>query len=478
CNPSRASVTTGLRPETTKVLGNGDDYDDFAPDDLPFIAGVLKQKGAHTAQTGKLMHKWKYAFKVIDQFDQVEMEKPFASDSGVIIDLEPDRGPFSGIQKYRSGLIPDIIQPIPDKNWVWVPHPVHDSALQSLYKEKMDRLAAGEENTWTLRKPFQQYHAEMLGDAGFLETHTDDGVVTRLGVKMIEDFAKEGKQFFLNVGLYAPHTPLLAPKKYMDLFDTSKIEISTATRDKDVNVPGIAVRNGRNYDLFNGYYPQFSPTPARQKLAIASHYACGAMIDDQVGMLLKAIEDNGIAENTIVILWADHGFHLGEHGCWSKFTIFEQSTHVPLVVYVPGAKGNGKSCNQLVELVDMLPTMCDMWGIEKDQRFEGLSFVDLLENPDQEWKKAAYSMVPKPIRGRSVSTKKYRFGEYQDVRNEKNVPADTIMVYELYDLEKDPFEQHNLAGEAEYAEILAEHKRLLHEGWKSALPDKYKKKRN
>lgn len=471
CNPSRASLTTGTRPDRNKVYGNPEDYDVYAPLDLPFIAGILKQKGAHTAQTGKLMHKWKHAFSVIDQFDQIEMEKPFATDSGVVVDLEPDRGPFTGIINYTN-IIPEVVQtPIPERNWVWVPDPVHDSALVTMDSIEQAKLAAGEPNTWALRKPFQQYHAEMAGNDGLLPEHTEDGVCARLGVKMIEDFAKEGKQFFLNVGFYAPHTPLLAPQKYMDLFDTSKIEISTATRDKDQGVPEIAVRKGQNYDIFNGMYPQFAPTPERQKMAIAAYYACGSLVDDQVGLLLKTLEDNGLSKNTIVILWADHGFHLGEHGCWSKFTVFEQSIRVPLIVYVPGAKGNGQSCDEIVELVDMLPTMCDLWGIDQDPRFEGISFAPLLENPKQEWKKAAFSWVPRPLNGRAVRSKQFKYAEY---RATTALPAEEEPIaVELYDLETDPYEQVNLAGRPAYAKIEAEHKKMLYDGWKSALPVSY-----
>ena len=471
CNPSRASVTTGLRPDATGVYGNGDHFDEHAPDDIPFVADILKRKGAHTAQTGKLMHKWKHAYDVIDHFDQIEMEKPFAGADGIVIDQEPDRGPFSGIQKYTE-MIPDVVPEIPHRDWVWVPHPVHDSALQAEDSIKKARLAAGEPDSWPLRKPFQQYHAEMLGDVGYGVDHTEDGMVGALGVKMIEDFAKEGKQFFLNVGFYAPHTPLLANQEFLDLYDTADIKISTATRDKDINVPDVAIRFGNNYDVFNGMYPQFEPTPARQKLAIQSHYACGSEIDFHVGKLLKALEDNGIAENTIVILWADHGFHLGEHGCWSKFTVFEQSTRVPLIVYVPGAKGNGKSCDEIVELVDLLPTMCDLWEIEKEESFEGISFVSLLDNPELSWKKAAFCMVPKPLGGRSVRTKRYKYAEY---RKSNDLPQDSDPIaIELYDLETDPYEQHNLAGLSEYAEIEKEHKDMLYKGWTSALPENLK----
>jgi len=221
----------------------------------------------------------------------------------------------------------------------------------------------------------------------------------------------------------------------------------------------------------NGMYPQFKPTPSRQKLAIASHWACVSLVDDQIGLLLESLENNGIADNTIVIVWADHGFHLGEHGCWSKFTIFEQSTRVPLIVYVPGAEGNGQECNEIVELVDLLPTMCDLWGIEKDERYEGLSFTTLIEKPETPWKKAAFTMVPKPLNGRSVRTKQFKYAEYTKGKNALPGTEEPIAI-ELYDLDNDPYEQINLVDKEEYTEIQLEHKKLLHQGWKAAIPEK------
>lgn len=468
CNPSRASITTGLRPESTGIWGNGDDFDVHYTEDMPYLAGILRQNGAWMAQTGKLMHKWHSSFDVINQFDQIEMEKPFATSGGRVIDHEPERGPFTGIQKYTDRMT-ELIPPIPPRTWTWNPDPFYDSILRVKDTEKKSRLAAGEPDTWDLRKPFQQYHAEMLGDHGFAEPHTEDGMITRVAIKMIEDCVKEGRQFFLNVGYYAPHTPLQAPKEFVNMYDTAQIRISPVTREKDRGVPDVAVRFGNNYDIFNGMYPQFSPTPERQKLAIQSYYATSSLIDHQVGLLMDALEENGIADKTIVILWSDHGFHLGEHGCWSKFTVFEESTRVALVVHVPGAKGNGRSSNAIVELVDLLPTMCDLWGIGQDERFEGTSFVPVLEDPGRPWKKAAFTMVPSPLRGQSVRTDRYRYTEYR--RNTMDVKEGEPFEVELYDLETDPHEQHNLAGDPAFSEIRSEMRSLLVKGWKAALPE-------
>ncbi len=468
-NPSRASLVTGLRPETIGVFGNADDMDNFVTAEHPNIAKSLKQNGAWTAQTGKLMHKWFHSFNVINHFDQIEMEKPFFNENGVVVDLEPKRGPFKGVTKYKT-IIPEFLPAGEARDWRWVPDKKHDAMLQKLQHTRDSILATGAPSTWEIRAPFQQYHAEMLGDMGFEEKYSDDGLVTLLGESMIADFAKEKKQFFLNVGLYAPHTPLLAPKPFVDMYDTAQIQISTRTRDKDQGVPDIAVRKGRNYDIFNGYYPEFSPTPERQKLAIQAYYATSSFVDAQIGRLIKSLEDNGLSDNTIICVVADHGFHLGEHGCWSKFTVFEESNRVPFVLYVPGAKANGKKVDALVELIDIFPTFCDLWGVDKDPRLEGLSFTPLLDNPKQKWKKAAFSMAPKPLNAHAVRSKRYRYAEY--LPTERLADGNPPVAVELYDHKNDPNEHINLAGNPKYKKVEAAMKEMLYKGWKAALPKK------
>ena len=468
CNPSRASIATGMRQDSHKVFGNPDDFDKCAPDGLPFIADMLKKNGAHTAQLGKLMHKWKYTKTKINTFDQVEYEKPFATNDGEIIDTEDYRDFYKGEVKYRD-VIPSIIPEIPKRDWVYVPNREVDNRMQRLAFVRDSLVAAGVPDSWDIRKPFQQMDAEQIGNSGFLPEQYEDGILARVASEMLKDYAKSGNQFFLNIGFYAPHTPLLAPEKYVKMYENADIQISPYTADKDNGVPMQAKRFGHNYDIFNGLYPEYAPTEKRQKEAIAAYYACGTYVDDQVGILLNTLENTGLDKNTIVILWADHGFHLGEHGLWSKFTLFEQSTKAPLIVYVPGAKGNGKKCDEIVELVDMLPTMCDLWNVPKDSRFESTSFAPLLDNPELPWKEAAFSICPKPVNGRSVRTKQYKYAEY--FKKETDLPGVTEPnAVELYDLFSDPYEQTNLAGKEEYQETQAKLKQMLIDGWSKAVP--------
>jgi arylsulfatase A-like enzyme len=178
-------------------------------------------------------------------------------------------------------------------------------------------------------------------------------------------------------------------------------------------------------------------------------------------MVLDTLEETGLAKNTIVVFFADHGFHLGEHGVWSKYTLFESTTRVPLIVRVPGVPGNGKTCHELVELVDLVPTLGDLVGLDLPNNLEGTSFVLLLANPSQPWKKAAFTEWGD--NGNTMRTKRYRYTErlYQGE-----------LVVELYDHETDPWETVNLAENPAYAATRAELAKLFHTGWKAAFPPK------
>lgn len=297
----------------------------------------------------------------------------------------------------------------------------------------------------------------------------EDGRIARSAAGLLDQLARSGKQFFLTVGLYSTHTPLLAPRKYVDLYPSEEMTLTPATREKDQRVPDVARRFGQNYDIFNGLYPEFGPTAERRRQAIAAYYACASYVDAQIGIILDALQQTGLESNTMVILFSDHGFQLGEHGCWSKFTLFEQSTRVPLIIRIPGMKTGGKACDRFVELVDVLPTICDLWGLEPDDRFEGLSFVPLLADPERRWKEAAFSTVPIRGLGRSVRTERYRYAEYRKSTALPIAESEPV-ARELYDLEADPYEQRNLVDDPAYAIAVAEHAALLRGGWRAALP--------
>ncbi len=189
---------------------------------------------------------------------------------------------------------------------------------------------------------------------------------------------------------------------------------------------------------------------------MAAYYACISFVDAQVGVVMHALDEFDLWRNTIVVFYSDHGYHLGEHGgLWHKMSLFEESARVPLAIVAPQAKGNGKSCSRLVELVDIYPTLVDLCGLPKVEGLEGYSLRPLLEDPEAQWKPAAYTQVLREgFMGRSVRTARWRYTEWDEGRHG----------IELYDHEADPREQFNLAGDAKWADVQTELRRLLRQG--------------
>jgi uncharacterized sulfatase len=450
CNPSRASFVTGLYPDSSRIFSNDESMDELVPPDAPSLAATLATKpGAWLAQTGKLVHKWEDAGRFAKGFHRIEYAHRY--------DIPPG---FQGeLVKLPHGPV-DTGDDV-EKEAFFVPDKTASTKLRALHAEREAALAAGKPDNWTIRKPFQQYFAEQIGDSGLDAASMEDGRIARSTAKLLGKIAEKRQPFFLSVGFYSTHTPLLAPKEFVEIYDPGKIELSPTDPANDQGIPNIAKRNGQNYDIFNGMYPEFKATPERQRAAIAAYYACASYVDAQIGIVLDALEENGLAQNTIVIVFSDHGFHLGEHGLWSKFTLFEESTRVPLIIRAPGRAGNGKTSNSIVELVDLFPTLCDLWQIEKPAKLQGRSFIRVLDNPSLPFKQSARSVVTLGGLGRSIRTQTHRYAEYHAGRPLPD-PTSTPLAVELYDLIKDPREQFNLAMNPEHS-LLAEslRKKLL-----------------
>ena len=443
CNPSRASLVTGLRADSTRVFRNSDIPDDLVPASAPSMADLLQgPDDAFSASLGKLTHKWNESVRFAKGFDQIHYSHHYDNVPGIAtVFMELERGPAGiGEAEEEFGYLADRAVA---------------KRLIRLRNERDNKLEAGAEDNWELRRPFQQLYAEQVGNSGLDAASMEDGRVARATARLIREHAHDSQPFFIVAGFYAPHTPLLAPREFVELYDPSTTPLSPATVDKDKGVPAVARRNGANYDIFNGLYPEFGPTEERQKAAIAAYYACASYVDSQIGLVLDALEESGSNENTIIVFVSDHGFHLGEHGCWSKFTLFEQSTRVPLIVHVPANPANGSRCDEIVEMVDILPTLCDYRDVKKPAVFEGTSFVELVANPTAQGKDAAFSCITLGGLGRSVRTKRFRYTEYRRdlARPSKDLPP---FARELYDLENDPWEQVNLVHDPAYAKVLKE----------------------
>lgn len=417
CNPSRTAFLTGLRPLTTGVTANGHVMDEVMPPDVSTLPEMLKARGIYTAVVGKFFHRLDYAEKQIAAFDRIEHYQRPTGWSGP----EP-------VLKF-----PPVPRPAG-----WEPAPKDQSSRE--YVE------------WRRR------HSDRYGDSGLTREQEGDYRMAATAAALLEEFAKSDRQFFLALSQSRPHTPLIAPKEYVALYDPAALPDFPAPPDSLVNFPYPKRATGGNPDIFT----QQQPTLEQAKAALAAYYACLTMVDDNIGMVLETLEKTGLAENTIVIFLGDHGFHLGDHGFWSKYSMLEATHRAPLIVRVPGAAGNGKVCDEIVEFVDLVPTLGELLKMEVPKNVEATSFVPLLEDPGRPWKKAAFIVEDDgDAFGQAVRTKRYRYMEFS-----KKAPIPAA----LYDLEKDPWETVNLVDDPAYAEVRRELAELLHAGWQAALP--------
>ncbi len=264
----------------------------------------------------------------------------------------------------------------------------------------------------------------------------------------------EDKPFFLAVGFVRPHLPFSAPKKYWDLYDRNDLPMPEFV-DAPKDAPLFAVKR-------RGEIMAFKPIPTTEpfpeditRQLIHGYYASVSYMDAQVGRLLDGLEAHGFADNTIVVLWGDHGWHLGDHGSWTKHSNYEQSNRIPIIIKAPGVARPGTSTHQLTETVDLYPTLASLAGLlqpETVQPIDGQDLTPVLKNGKKRLRPYAYHSFPKGGRvGRAIRNDRYRIVEWKG--------NDSDIVYELYDYQEDPLETANIAGSDPAA--LAKMKALL-----------------
>ncbi|HET6573417.1 MAG TPA: sulfatase [Fimbriiglobus sp.] len=266
-------------------------------------------------------------------------------------------------------------------------------------------------------------------------------------VKLLE--ANKDRPFFLACGFFRPHTPYVAPKKYFEMYPTESIKLPEVPEDHRQSAPDLAFGSSRK--------EHGTMTDAQRREAIQAYYAATTFMDAQLGKVLAALDRLKLADKTVVVFLSDHGYHLGEHGLWQKMSLFENSARVPLVIYDPRAKGNGKTCTRTVELVDLHATLADLCELTAPKT-DGTSLKPLLDDPSAKWTEPAYTQVARggkkkgnPVMGRSVRTERYRYTEWDG--GKRGV--------QLYDYQTDPKELRNLADDPKYAGSVKEMKELL-----------------
>ena len=260
-----------------------------------------------------------------------------------------------------------------------------------------------------------------------------DGMIADKGISDLRRLKAMDKPFFLALGFLKPHLPFNAPKKYWDMYKRDEIDLAdNPFRPK--GAPDAALHNWGELRAYAGIPPKGPLSDEQARTLIHGYYACVSYTDAQIGKVLAELERLGLRENTIVILWGDHGWNLGEHGLWCKHCNFETSLHSPLIVTAPGVKGGQKS-NALTEYLDIYPSLCELCELPIPVHVQGKSFVPLLRNPNQPWKKAVFSRY---FRGDSVKTDRYRYTQWRDKKGKVNARM-------LYDHRVDLVENVNIA---------------------------------
>jgi arylsulfatase A-like enzyme len=380
CGASRASLMTGIRPSPNRFVG----YRTWAERDAPGIPTLndhFKANGYHTASFGKVFH---HAADSKDGW------------SG------PNRRPGDGWTGY-----------VLEKN---------------IARTNNDKPGRG-----------YPYEAADKPDSRYLDYKIADAAMEHMATRKNED-----KPWFLAVGLYKPHLPFAAPKKYWDLYSKEDIHLPPNYESPE-NAPGTALHNSGELRSYRGV-PESGPvSDDMARRMIHGYYACVSFADAQVGRLLDRLEKTGQAQNTIVVLWGDHGWQLGEHGMWCKHCTFETSMQVPLIVRAPGMDDNQRT-RGLTELIDLYPSLCELTGLPKPDHLDGRSFVPLLKNPDRSWKAAA---VGRFRAGDTIRTPRYRYSEYRAKGGRGQIRARM-----LYDHQIDPAETVNIAGRADVKAVI------------------------
>ena len=399
CNPSRTSMLTGLRPETIGVVGNHIHFRSNQPD-VVTLPQYFKQQGYQTQAIGKIFHGVFPEGASKTKWDT--MGDP-ASWSSPAIRFGP-RYYFT-----EEGV----------------------ASAKKAFEKSYPRL--GQQGVdWTERLVFGlATEAPDVPDERFY-----DGKVAVTAVATLQKLKGSSRPFFLAVGFIKPHSPFVAPKKYFDLYDDMTVASSSEFPQGAPRMAGHSSGEIRRYtDQPNK--GEFSPTnEVRLRHAYA---ACVSFIDAQVGIVLDELDRLGLADNTIVCVLGDHGYHLGEQGLWGKTTNFELDTRVPLIVRTPGMKAQDKKSQSLVELVDVYPTLIDAAGLPANPKLEGESFLSLLDDASLDTKGFALSQYPRGnVMGYSLRTNSQRLTQWRKSDG-------SVVATELYDYDESPIERQNVA---------------------------------
>jgi iduronate 2-sulfatase len=380
CNPSRSSLLSGMRPDTTRIFGNGVRIREHFPD-VVTLPQLFKNNGYFSGRIGKIFH-----YGVPDMIGTSGKDDP----------------------------------------------PSWDQVVNPRGRDKDDEKDVINFTAWQTNIGAALTWMEAKGT----DAEQTDGKVANETIKMLE--AHKGGPFFIACGFYRPHVPDIATKPYFDLYPLENVTLPVEPPGHVTNIPPIALTvKPANYGLDEVKLRTFK----------RAYHAATSFVDAQLGRVMEAVQRLGLEDNTVIVVWSDHGWCLGEHGQWQKLLLFEESAHVVLMIKVPHANDDGQTCPRTVELVDLYPTLADLCGLTPPDWLQGRSLRPLLQNPEAFWNYPAFTQVTRKggLMGRSIRTEQWRYTEWDGGKKGK----------ELYDEEADPHEYHNLAKSLKYSKTMA-----------------------
>ncbi|MFK8055200.1 MAG: sulfatase [Saprospiraceae bacterium] len=444
CAPSRASLMTGVRPDSTRVWHLGNKFREINPAAVT-MPQYFSRFGYHTVNLGKIFHNY--------MPDSISWDEP---------DLRPARY-----------LRPDWLKR--DGETFYISEKVSASQAvkrDSLLKLRPVRYADG----WNTGPAWEAAEVH--------DTMYYDGSQNELAKKTLTRLAKSDQPFYMGLGFFRPHLPFTVPKKYWDLYDPAEIPLAANPNVPD-NFPGSTMNSMyelRHYDGFNHIgHPEsfFRMNEDTSRILKHGYYASVSYVDALLGNLIAHMKEIGIYENTIIILWGDHGWKLGDHNSWGKMTNYNIDLAVPMIIRYPNQENRGAQTFELTELIDMFPSLCELAEIEVPDYMQGTSFVPLLDDPNRAWKKAAFSQFHRRPRhtadgnrymGYSINTKEHHYIEWYGW-SPKTGTRGKFKSAELFDSVNDPTETVNLAGDEKMTALIENLSSQLAAGWQAAVPE-------
>ena len=424
CSPSRTSIMTGVRPDTSKVWDLVTSFRVALPD-VVTLGQHFKQNGYFVQGMGKIYH-------------------------GGLNDTATWSTPWQNPKAAKYAL-PENLK--------------LDERQYAVADAKKKAKAAGEpDNTPSTG---QNSRGPAFEAADVPDNALMDGKVADLAVATLRELSAKPEPFFLAVGLVKPHLPFVAPKKYWDLYDPAAIELAP-NKFRAEHSPDFAVLPGAELRNYDGIPAGPLPDDLARRLK-HGYYASISYMDAQLGRVLAELDRLDLRKNTIVVLWGDHGWKLGEHDAWCKHSTTENDTNAPLLVSVPGMKNAGAKSSALVEMVDLYPTLSELAGLPLPAHLEGVSLTPLLDAPDRPWKSAVFSQYPRSqhggLMGYSMRTERHRLTVWVNRKDHTRIVAT-----ELYDHEVDPQENTNVADDPAQAATLERLMVRWRAGWQGAKP--------